>query len=56
MHLVLFNYMFFFIYKHNVYKHTEPDFWCKFKHMLNIMPSLNLRHQLIFFFEFNQTN
>jgi len=21
------NYMLFFLYEHNVYKHTEPDFW-----------------------------
>jgi len=46
----------FFFYKHNVYKHTEPDFWWKFKHTLSITPSLNLRHQQNFFFEFNQSN
>jgi len=30
----------FFIYKHNVYKHTEPDFWLKITHMLSITPAL----------------
>jgi len=48
------NYM-FFIYKHNVYKHTEPNFWWKFKQMLSIKPSLNLCRYLNFFFEFPQS-
>jgi len=42
--------------KHKVYKHTEPYFWWKIKHMLSIMPSLNLRYKLKFFFEFNQSS
>jgi len=38
-----------------LYKHTEPDFWQKIKHMLSITPSLNLRCELNFIFEFNQS-
>jgi len=30
-----------------LYKHTEPDFWCKIKHNA----SLNLRYKLKFFFD-----
>jgi len=44
-----------FIYKHNVYKHTEPDFWRKINHMLSIMPSLNVHYELNFFFKFNES-
>jgi len=44
-----------FFYKHNIYKHTEPDFWQKFKNMLSIIcnASLNFHFELNFFFEFN---
>jgi len=37
-------------YKHNVYKHTEPDFWWKIKHMLAYKASLNLCYEIIFSF------
>jgi len=44
-----------FIYNHNVYKHTEPDFWWKIKHTLSIKPALICVMNLIFFFEFNHS-
>jgi len=34
-------------YKHNVYKHTEPDFRQKFKRKLSISSVLNLLDQLL---------
>jgi len=33
----------FFFHKHNVYKHTEPVFWWKIKHMLSITPALIMK-------------
>jgi len=33
-------------YKHDVYKHTEPDFYWKIKHMLSILPASKFAYQL----------
>jgi len=53
-HHINLDYMFFF-YKHNVYKHTEPDIWRKIKHAKHNAQPYNLRFELKFFFEFNQS-
>jgi len=47
-----------FFHKRNVYKHTEPDFWQKFKHMISITPALNLPlpYQQKNCFEFNKSD
>jgi len=44
----------FLFYKHNFYKHSELDFWQKFKHKLSISSVSDLPYQLKIRFEFNK--